>query len=407
MSARPCWPLLVALLATSSAAVAADGAAAIAELAALTAPPATYVAAGVAEQEGVTALFFEGVPWEGRPTRVFARLGLPAGVKGRLPGIVLVHGGGGTAFAEWVRKWNAHGLAAIAIAVEGQTDERNPGGERGNQWKRHAWAGPARVGIYGDSAQPLREQWMYHAVAATIRAHSLLLGRPEIDPTKVGVAGISWGGVITSTVIGIDRRFAFAIATYGCGDLATAGNQYGRALADNAVYRDTWNPLRRLGTATLPVLWYSWPGDEHFPLDAQARCYRAAPGPRMVVLRPGMKHSHPAGWNPPDSYAFAESVVRAGRPWLRQTALTTGNGHAQIAFTSDKPLDRAVLIWTSDTGFTGKRGWTESPAELRPSGDGGWTAVANVPPNATGWFINVHAGELLGSSDYQDTALPP
>ena len=45
--------------------------------------------------------------------------------------------------------------------------------------------------------------------------------------------GISWGGVITSTVIGIDDRFAFAIPTYGCGDLAEVPNQYGKSLGNH------------------------------------------------------------------------------------------------------------------------------------------------------------------------------
>ena len=38
-----------------------------------------------------------------------------------------MHGGGGTAFKEWVERWNNHGFAAISIAVEGQTDEKDSG----------------------------------------------------------------------------------------------------------------------------------------------------------------------------------------------------------------------------------------------------------------------------------------
>ena len=41
--------------------------------------------------------------------------------------------------------------------------------------------------------------------------------------------GVSWGGVITSTVMGIDSRFAFAIPTYGCGHMADAENHWGAA----------------------------------------------------------------------------------------------------------------------------------------------------------------------------------
>lgn len=397
--------LFVAAAAGVAAPVRPDEAAALAELGRVHAAPATYPADGFAADQGVGALFFDGVPWRGQPTRVFARLALPPAASGKVPGIVLVHGGGGTAFAEWVRKWNEHGFAAIAIAVEGQTDERDPAGPRGAQWQRHAWAGPARQGIYGDTGEPLRDQWMYHAVAATIRANSLLRSQPGVEPAQVGVMGISWGGVITSTVIGLDARFAFAIPTYGCGDLATADNQYGRALGDNPAYRDLWNPLLRLPSVKLPVLWYSWPGDEHFPLDAQARCYRAAPGARMVVLRPGMKHSHPAGWNPPDSYAFAESIVRGGRPWLQQTEALLVGAVLRVSFRSDRTLDSAALVWTAGTGHTGKREWSTAPAELRQEGDR-WWVQADLPAGATGWFVNVHRGPLLGSSDFQEREPP-
>lgn len=68
-------------------------------------------------EEGISGLFFAGVPYRNQPTRVFAWLGLPEGASAqqRVPGVVLVHGGGGTAFARWVRWWCARGFAAIAM----------------------------------------------------------------------------------------------------------------------------------------------------------------------------------------------------------------------------------------------------------------------------------------------------
>ena len=193
----------------------------------LTAAPAWFPAERFANDGGVDAIYFEGLPWKGRSTRVFAWLGLPQNRGGKVPAIVLVHGGGGTAFREWVEKWTERGYAAISIAVEGQTDEAEqvPDGVR-RSWKRHAWPGPKRDGIYADSSEPLRDQWMYHAVADTVLANSLLRSLPQVDVENVGLMGISWGGAITSTVIGIDSRFAFAIATYGCGHLFEGGAKY-------------------------------------------------------------------------------------------------------------------------------------------------------------------------------------
>jgi dienelactone hydrolase len=335
---------------------------------------------------------------------VFAWVGLPANRSGKVPGMVLVHGGGGTAFKEWVKKWNDRGFAAISIAVEGQTDHRTaikPKTEANPQgWQRHPWAGPARKTIYGDSGEALADQWMYHAVADTILANSLLRSMPEVDAARIGVMGISWGGVITSTVIGLDQRFAFAIPTYGCGHLFDAANQYGRALGENELYRQVWDPMVWLDRAKMPVLWFSWPEDPHFPMDCLAACYQATPGLRMVALKPGMKHGHAPAWNPPDSYAFAESVVNSGRPWAGQTRAKAENGIAQAEFTSDKLLDHATLISTTDTGITSGRKWTQSPAKIEKTGRG-CLATAQLPAGTTAWFINAHSGELMVSSDYQ------
>ncbi len=368
----------------------------------LTVPPGVHEAEGFPRENGMRAIYYEALPWQGKHSRVFAWLGVPAKGAARAPAVVLVHGGGGTAFKEWVRKWNEHGFAAISIAVEGQTDEADPAAQKGQRtWKQHAWAGPRRDGIYADSASPLTAQWMYHAVADTVLANSLLRSLPEVDAEKVGLMGISWGGVITSTVIGIDARFAFAIPTYGCGHLYDADNQYGRALGTNAVYREVWDPMVRMGRARMPVLWLSWPEDAHFPLDCQAACYRAAPGPRMVSLIPGMKHSHSAGWNPPDSYAFAESIVgnRTGEPWCRQTGLKVEGGKVLAEFATTKALDHAALISASGTGFTGNRKWSESEAKVERSGDT-WRIKASLPTGSTAWFLNMRSGGLTVSSDY-------
>ena len=371
-------------------------------LAELTTPPAMAPAEGVAADGPRRAVYFEGLPWRGRETRVFAWLGLPETGTRPVPGVVLVHGGGGTAFREWVAKWNERGFAAISIAVEGQTDERVPGAPKGAPaWRRHPRGGPAREGIYGDAAEPLADQFMYHAVGATIRAHSLLRAQPGVDPARIGVSGISWGGVITATVIGIDPRFAFAIPIYGCGHLHDADNQWGAALGDLRLYREAWDPMVRLDRARLPVLWLSWPGDTHFPLDCQAASYRTAPGPRMISLIPGLRHGHPPGWNAPDGYAFAESIVRTGRAWGRQVAARQEGGRAIVEFHSEHPLEQAVLVSTTDRGFTGRREWRETPAELVRAG-ANWTATAPLPAGATAWFINARNGNLTLSSEYQE-----
>lgn len=374
-------------------------------LAELKSAPKIYESPDARGLDGVRPIYFEGLPWRGKKTRVFALLGLPNKPSGqsdaaRVPGVVLVHGGGGTAFLPWVKKWNDKGFAAISIAVEGQTDRRD---QEGKKWARHQWGGPERQGIYGDSDLPLKEQWMYHSVADTILAHSLLRSLPQVDSEKVGVVGISWGGVIASTVIGIDQRFSFAVPTYGCGDLAESANQYGRALGENQVYRKVWDPMVRMDKVSIPVLWLTWPSDLHFPMDSLKNCYDKAKGPHMVAMIPGMNHGHGAGWNPPDSYAFAESIVNSGEPWCVQhgVLLDGADGMSgRLSFDTIKPVSKASLVTTTDLGFTGSRKWVESPAEFI-QGKGRAVVTVSLPPETTAWFVNVNHAGSVASSDFQ------
>jgi hypothetical protein len=213
--------------------------------------------------------------------------------------------------------------------------------------------------------------------------------------------GISWGGVITSTVVGLDARFAFGIPTYGCGHLFDAENHWGRALHDNVGYKQVWDGLNYADRVKMPVLWLSWPQDAHFPLGCQAEHYRQTPGARMVSLVSKMGHSHPAGWNPPDSYAFAKSVVETGKPWGNSPSATSKDGHAIAVFHSSKPITKAVLVSTTDKGFTGTRKWVETPAAAA-SGGGGTTASAPLPSGTTAWYINAYADTLTLTSDYQE-----
>lgn len=167
--------------------------------------------------EGVRPIFYAGEPLDGRPTRVFAWIGLPEGAspERKVPAIVLVHGGGGTAFAKWVATWNARGYAAIAMDTNGSI----PQGERdGRPHPRHAFSGPPGWGAsVSQIVRPIEDQWTYHAVAAIMRAHSLIRSLPEVDADRTGVTGISWGGYLTSIVMGVDDRFKFAAPVYGCG----------------------------------------------------------------------------------------------------------------------------------------------------------------------------------------------
>lgn len=352
--------------------------------------------------DGSTHFYFEGEAYNGKPTRVFAIYNEPSTGSAPYPAVVLVHGGGGTAFSAWVKKWNDAGFAAISIAVEGQTDVRLDKRVKGGAfWEGHEWAGPARVGVYHDNAKPLQDQWMYHAVSATIRANNLLRSFSTIDTDHIGLAGISWGGVISSTVVGFDQRFDFAIPIYGCGHLSVMGNHYQTALQNNATYLTYWEPGLRIANYQGPTLWLTGLNDQHFSLDAQAQTYEPLSGPTAVSIQEDLMHGHGAGWNVNEPYRFAQAVV-ANKPLpLIFDTVTQTRQQLQASITTAKPVKtaKAILFYSTNTGHTGKRQWEQMPIAITQAGDQ-LSLMAEWPADATAGFFNVEINHLVFSSEF-------
>jgi len=279
-----------------------------------------------------------------------------------------------------------------------QTDQAEPGTR--NRWLRHPLGGPPRDGIYGDGAEPAADQWIYHALHAVSAAHGVVAADPGVDRARVGLCGISWGGVITATAMGIDPRIAFAIPTYGCGFLAEQDNQY-RAAAAVASYRDLWEPGLRFGRAAMPSLWMTGLKDAHFSLVQQAKSYRAVRGPHMVSIQPQLAHGHGAAWARPEPVAFARSIVETGRPWAAQIGRERDGATVRAAFRTDRAFAQARLFSTGSTGHSSGWAWTETPAAIATRGGGETVLSAALPDGARAWFFTSVAGDLIVSSDLE------
>ena len=348
---------------------------------------------------GMQSLYFEGAKYQGNPTRIFSYYKAPKG-KGPFPAMVLVHGGGGSAFKEWVTKWNEAGFAAISIATEGQTGTLT--GKKQPKWVKHEWGGPRRPGIYNDADKPLNDQWMNQATTAVIQAHNLLRSFKEINKDQIGISGISWGGVITSTAIGFDQRFSFAIPIYGCGFLDGMQNKYGKALANNKSYRDVWEPAHRISHFKNPTLWMTGLKENNFSLDAQADTYKLLNGEHYQSIQPTLKHSHKHGWAPKEPYDFAHSVLKhkAMPTFYGQTvskgAISINVNHVDIE--SSKQKDFSTFYYTNDTGHTLDRKWQTLPVQVNTSTDV-TTLNVELPQKATAWIFNIKNKGLTYSSE--------
>ena len=354
------------------------------ELDQLSVCPRTYPALGF-ESNGVQAVFFDGLPWKGKPTRVFAYFGIPAHKEGeKVPGIVLIHGGGGTAYPDWVRHWTALGYAAIAMDICGAT----PHG-------RHENGGPQGWGGFDQINQPINDQWTYHAVADVILAHTLLRSFPEVDADRVGMTGISWGGYLTCIVAGVDSRFRFAVPVYGCGFLAYNSAWRSKLLEGNfemsEKWLNLWDPSRYLPKAKMPFLWVDGTNDHFYPLDSLQKSYRLTLR-RTLCTRVYMNHSHQ--WGPEEIRVFADSILKAGPPLPRIPIL--GQGPGWVDFDPTTPIASAELNFTLQTGNWEERKWGTLPATVSR---GTHKVTAVIPMRTTAYFfnlINIH-GMIVSS----------
>jgi dienelactone hydrolase len=163
----------------------------------------------------VKSIWIEGEPYKGKPTRSFAFYGIPshASKNNKVPAMVLIHGGLGTAYDNWVRLWVKRGYAAICVDTCGSIPIRDMKG----QWMSHPDGGPRGWGRPDMVDEPIKDQWPYHAVAAVMRSHSFIRSLECVDESKIGVTGVSWGGFLTCVAAAADERFAFAASVYGCG----------------------------------------------------------------------------------------------------------------------------------------------------------------------------------------------
>lgn len=300
------------------------------------------------DKPGVKAMAVEGEVWQGRQTRFFAYWGLPAGAspERKVPGIVLVHGGSGTAFDDWVRTWTSRGYAAIAMDNCGGFPCRIK--ELGGSL-RHAFSGPNGWGNFHLAGEPLRDQWTYQAVSTVIRSHSFLRTRPEVDPARIGITGISWGGYLTACVAGIDDRFAFAAPVYGCAHLAdhSVWSEEIRKLGERGRRWDAlWDAKNFLPSARIPVLWATGSNDRFFPLDSLQRGCDLLPESPRLVLRVRMPHGHPPAGDPKEIAAFADHFA-FGRPALPEIVATrTGDRLTAKWNAFGRRIAKAELVYT-------------------------------------------------------------
>lgn len=351
----------------------------------LTKIPEVYPAKEFESNANIKAIFYEGLRWKGKPTKVFAWIGIPKSKSDEpLPAMVLIHGGGGTAFYEWVKLWNDRGYSAIAMDLCGCVPE----GVYGN-WNRHKYGGPPGWGGFDQIDWEVEDQWTYHAVSNIILAHSLIASFPEVDPNRIGMTGISWGGYLACITSGLDNRFKFAVPVYGCGFLGVNSCWLPtfQAMGEEKANRwlELWDPSNYLRNTTMPTLWVTGTNDFAYPLDSVQRSYRATKGEHTLCIRLRMPHGHGgAGENPEEIHVYANSHFKNGLPLAKILDCGVDKNILWASFESTSEIKQAEILFTKDSGEWFNREWHSEPANVGKN-----IAFVNLPKGATAYYLNL------------------
>lgn len=263
--------------------------------------------------QGVEAYFLQSVSYDDAPTYVFAYVGIPATAtkENPVPGVVLVHGGGGTAFCDWVKMWNDLGYAAIAIDTEGRipTESASLSSASDAAFESIMHHGPGNTS-YKDYAKPANEQFIYHAISGAIVANSFLSSFGQVDSSKIGLTGISWGGVIATNAVAYDDRFAFAAPVYGAVAMTGTSGLFGTLYDTYPRCSFLWDNVEMLRNCRTPILFINWDGDPFFAVDATEECAKTAMNAGMILI-PELQHGHLQGADIQEIFVFANKATAA------------------------------------------------------------------------------------------------
>ena len=310
----------------------------------------------------VREVYYEGEPFQGKPTRVFAYYGKPEGA-GPFPAVLLIHGGGGKAFADWAEIWAKRGYVAIAMDLAGHgPDAKLPDGGPNQD-------DTVKFRDFTIADGDYKNMWTYQAIAAILRGHALLAVQPEVDANRIAATGISWGGYLTCILAGVDTKLRAAVPVYGCGFLHESSCWKGIFDKMTPEHRSRWvalfDPSRHVGRATCPMLFVNGTNDFAYPLDSYEKTYRLPKGVVSTSITIERPHGHIFTFG--EVGAYIDSVLLGTKPLAKvsEMKIDLEKREVRAEWSSEVSLEKADLVFTDELGEWSKRKWKSVPAEIR------------------------------------------
>jgi dienelactone hydrolase len=234
---------------------------------------------GTVEHEGVV---IEKLHYQSRPgLYVTANLYRPKEPKGKLPAILYVCGHSGRGRDGNKTAFQDHGLwfannGYVCLIVDTLQLGEIPGIHHGTYG-----IGNENYAIRKD---PVETRFWWQALGYTpagvecwngVRGIDYLCSRPDVDPERIGVTGISGGGAATFWVAAADERVKVAVPVSGMSDLESyvtdkVINGHCDCMFLANTYQWDWTTIAAL-VAPRPLLFANSDADKIFPMDGNRR----------------------------------------------------------------------------------------------------------------------------------------
>ena len=297
-------------------------------------------------------------------TKVFCYVGLPenASEENKVPAVVLVHGATGTAFYDWVEMWNNRGYAAIAMDTEGQMPTSSCTTMNPQVQASVREHGVKNTAFY-DSASSVEEQWTYQALAAVFASTSFIGSFAEVDETKIGITGVSYGAYLTCLATAYDDRYLFAAPVYGCLANASSTFEFGSYYQNgNGSAVTLWDDETILQDNRTPFLFVSGLPDIAFGPDAVTRTAKQCKYAQTIFI-PGLTHGHFQGAYIEEIVTFATEIFKNEGGLIR----VTGDAAEEILtlkIPENVQIARVEMYYTLEETISPTTAWIEGNAEL-------------------------------------------
>ncbi len=229
--------------------------------------------------------FYSHTYGPGSTVRIFAYYASPRDIGAPVPGLVMIHGGGGYALQRRALDAAGQGYAALAIDLPGKGEGRS----------RSRSTGPdlSVANLFSSSPRP-EDNYLYHAVTAAMRSITYLGARPEVDKSRIGIYGISWGGVVSLITGSVDDRVAAVMDMFGSGYLFHGSTWTERLEAMSPEARERWrynfDASSYVRAMTCPILGLTGTNDNCYWLPSFMRTLRSMSNKRWLLLRPNLDH---------------------------------------------------------------------------------------------------------------------